>query len=212
LRKKTNNLDPFLRKKAIVLLILSIILPLIIVLFSLKSYRLLFSSVKITAKLDEKKKADAIIIFGAAISYKGRPSAVLKSRIMHALKLHKQGYAGFFILTGGVGWGPPAESVVMQRELNKHGIKNGKIFLEKKSTRTRQQVSFAIKLMERNKFTSAILVSDPIHMYRLKQYFRKSGLTVYASPARSITYSKKQQTAYIQMELLKLLAFYIFDI
>src|SRR5437763_5442444 len=50
------------------------------------------------------KKADAIIVFGAA-EYAGRPSPVYRARLDHAFDLFKKGMAPVVIKTGGAGQG-----------------------------------------------------------------------------------------------------------
>src|SRR5580704_19522256 len=46
------------------------------------------------------KKADAIVVFGAA-EYAGHPSPVLKARLDHGYELFQQGMAPVVITTGG---------------------------------------------------------------------------------------------------------------
>jgi uncharacterized SAM-binding protein YcdF (DUF218 family) len=60
--------------------------------------------------------------------------------------------------------------------------------------------------MRRQGFQSALLVSDPWHMYRLKTFFRAEGLTVWAAPADDVRFTSGEQHAYILSEMLKLVA------
>lgn len=163
------------------------------------------------AGIDRRNKADAIVIFGAAIAGRGQPGTILRSRINHALALANNGYASNFILTGGVGWGPPAESVVMKRILSEHGIPEARMLFETTSHTTKEQVEFAIQMVQKNAWSRIILVSDPFHIYRITQYFAESGITVLPSPSRGISFSASEQEEYVRAEMLKLLAWLIFD-
>src|SRR5690242_13062752 len=51
---------------------------------------------------DESRRADAIVVFGAA-QYDGRPSPVYKARLDHAAQLYHRGLAPIVIITGGSG-------------------------------------------------------------------------------------------------------------
>lgn len=193
----------------LIVFLLAILLPLLAILGALVFYHTLLGSIVGQAGQDEARKSDAIIIFGAAITSRGRPSEVLRARIMQGLTLYRKGYAANFILTGGVGWGPPAESVVMRKILTKEGVPAENISLETRSRSTLEQVRFAARTMQRRGWKRALLVSDPLHMFRLKLFFSESGLRVFAAPTRTIRYSKRRRHAYAQLELLKLIAYYL---
>ena len=164
------------------------------------------SSIRETATLDERTPADAIVIFGAAIADKGQPGTILRSRLDHALALYRAGLATNFILTGGVGWGPPAESVVMKRILAENGIPDACMAFETRSHSTREQVDFAVGTMKKSGWQRALLVSDPLHMYRLRQYFADSGLEIRLSPATGIRFNKNEYKEYLRAEIVKLFA------
>src|SRR3569833_1924438 len=57
------------------------------------------------AQRDERRPADAIVVFGAA-EYYGRPSPVLRLRLDHGLDLYREDLAPFVITTGGSGKDP----------------------------------------------------------------------------------------------------------
>ena len=68
---------------------------------------LCFTSVAILreASRDEVRRADAIVVFGAA-EYSGRPSPVYRARLDHAFDLFRRGVAPVVITTGGAGYDP----------------------------------------------------------------------------------------------------------
>jgi uncharacterized SAM-binding protein YcdF (DUF218 family) len=163
-------------------------------------------SVAKAALMDERGSADAIVIFGAATAGQGQPGTILRARINHALALYREGCAGSFILTGGVGWGPPAESVVMKRILSENGISDSRIFFETQSSTTREQVDFAVETAAQNNWTKLLVVSDPYHLYRISRYFKKTGLQLLFSPAREVQFNDEESRLYIRAEILKLIA------
>src|SRR6188768_4178032 len=57
-----------------------------------------------TAREDQQRSADAIVVLGAA-QYNGKPSPVLKARLRHALGLYQLGYAPVIVVTGGTASG-----------------------------------------------------------------------------------------------------------
>jgi uncharacterized SAM-binding protein YcdF (DUF218 family) len=164
------------------------------------------NSIAQAAALDERARADAIVIFGAATADQGQPGTILRSRINHALLLSREGYADAFILTGGIGWGPPAESVVMKRILSENGIQDSQIFFETQSSTTREQVEFAAEIAQKNSWKRLLIVSDPYHMYRSSRYFSATGLELLLSPARDVQFNEQESEGYVRAEILKLIA------
>ena len=164
------------------------------------------------ALLDERADADAIVIFGAATADRGQPGTILRSRINHALTLYREGRAGNFILTGGIGWGPPAESVVMKRILSENGISDTKIFFETQSNTTREQVEFAVNIARENAWTRLLIVSDPYHLYRISRYFAGTGLTLLLTPSTEVQFNDEESGEYIRAEILKLIAWNFFGV
>ena len=56
--------------------------------------------------IDEARRADVIIVLGAA-EYRGKPSPVLQARLNHALLLYLKGLAPYLLTTGGAGGDHP---------------------------------------------------------------------------------------------------------
>ena len=59
-----------------------------------------FVQVWLAARRDNTHKAQAIVVFGAA-QYNGRPSAVLRARLDHAVDLYNRHVAPYIVVTGG---------------------------------------------------------------------------------------------------------------
>src|SRR3954447_21414886 len=59
-----------------------------------------FVQVWASSRRDEARAAEAIVVFGAA-QYNGRPSAVLRARLDHAVDLWHKKLAPYVVVTGG---------------------------------------------------------------------------------------------------------------
>lgn len=131
---------------------------------------------------DQAAPADAIIVLGAA-AYDARPSPVFRQRILHGMDLQQRGLAGVLIFTGGYGHGARySEAEVGRRYAIAHGASADTILVEPKSRRTRDNLRFAAELMKERKLSSAIIVSDPLHMARALWLARLAGIRAIGSP------------------------------
>ena len=134
---------------------------------------------------DQARPADAIIVLGAA-QYQGRPSPVLRARLDHAIALHRDSLAPVLILTGGVGVRDTiSEAEVGRRYALREGVEDGRIIIEGAGLSTAQSMRSVGELMERGGMATAVLVSDPFHMLRLRVVASRHGIDSYSSPTRS---------------------------
>lgn len=134
---------------------------------------------------DESRPADALVVLGAA-QYDGRPSPVLKARLDHAIELYRGGVAPSLILTGGVGAGDTiSEAEVGRRYAITHGVPEHRILLERSGLSSKESMLAVADLMRRSGMRSAVLVSDPFHMLRLRLLAARVGIRAYSSPTRS---------------------------
>lgn len=117
-------------------------------------------------KIDEKQKADVAIVLGAA-TYGEKVSPVYEERLNHGIWLYENGYVEKLIVTGGVGAGNPhSDSYVAKQYMMEQGIRSEDILMEEKSTITQENIKNAKELMDAYSYSSAIIVSDPLHMKR----------------------------------------------
>src|SRR5262250_942053 len=90
------------------------------------------------ADRDESRKADAIVVFGAA-EYVGHPSPVYRARLDHAYTLFRQGLAPVIITTGGSGKDPTfSEGQVGRDYLAKRGVPDVNLIAETQAGDTEQ--------------------------------------------------------------------------
>jgi uncharacterized SAM-binding protein YcdF (DUF218 family) len=134
---------------------------------------------------DEAREADVIVVLGAA-QYDGRPSPVLRARVDHAVELYERGLAPLLILTGGVGRGDTvSEAVVGSRYAARRGVPAQALMVERHGLRTTESMRAVARFMEHEGLESAILVSDPFHMLRLRIIARRHGIEAVSSPTRT---------------------------
>lgn len=154
-------------------------------LFAVFAWACLLVAVFAFGRRDEARPADAIIVLGAA-QYDGRPSPVLKARLDHAIDLYRRDVARTLILTGGVGVGDTvSEAEVGRRYAVRQGVPRGRIVLEPAGLSTEQSMTTVRGLMEERGLKTAVLVSDPFHMLRLRIMAAGLGIRAYSSPTRS---------------------------
>jgi len=134
---------------------------------------------------DFARPADAIVVLGAA-QYDGRPSPVLRARMDHAIHLFRQGTAPVLITTGGVGVGDTvSEAVVARRYAIRHGVPEDAILFELGGLRTRESMHAVADLMNDRGLRSAVFVSDPFHLLRVRLLALRLGIRGATSPTRT---------------------------
>jgi uncharacterized SAM-binding protein YcdF (DUF218 family) len=132
---------------------------------------------------DDARKADAIVVMGAA-QYQGKPSPVLRERLDHALALWQRGLAPRMVLTGGTGEGDTvSEAAVSRAYVMNHGVPDSAILLENDGRTSAQSLRAAVDMLHERELRTAIVVSDPFHMLRLEVLGRRYGIDPYTSPA-----------------------------
>ena len=163
------------------------------------------AAVLIWSSRDEARPAQAIVVLGAA-QYAGRPSPVLRARLDHALNLWNRHLASLLILTGGTGSGDTtSEAAVGRTYAKKHGVPDSAIIVESEGRTTSESMKAVAGMLEVRGLHSALLVSDPFHMLRLRILARRFGFTPYTSPTRTspISPNREERWKYIFSESLK---------
>jgi uncharacterized SAM-binding protein YcdF (DUF218 family) len=150
-----------------------------------------FAAVYLYGRRDDARRADAVVVLGAA-QYDGRPSPVLRARLDHAIRLYHDGIAPRMITTGGVGPGDTvSEAVVGRRYAIRHGVPADAILTERSGLGTAESLAAVARLMRDGEMESAVLVSDPFHMLRLRLLAARFGIRAHSSPTRTSPISGK---------------------
>lgn len=163
------------------------------------------AAVLIWSNRDEARPAQAIVVLGAA-QYAGKPSPVLRARLDHALDLWNRHLASLLILTGGTGLGDTtSEAAVGRTYAKKHGVPDSAILVESEGRTTSESMRAVAGMLEVRGLQSALLVSDPFHMLRLRILARRFGFTPYTSPTQTspISPNREERWKYIFSESLK---------
>lgn len=163
------------------------------------------ASVLLWGARDRARTSDAIVVLGAA-QYVGRPSPVLRARLDHALDLWQRGLAPRLIFTGGTGVGDTtSEAAVSRIYALKHGVPDTAILMENEGRTTRESLAAVSAIMHARQMRTAILVSDPFHMLRLRILSTQYGVDAYTSPTQTspISANKAQALAYVLSESIK---------
>jgi uncharacterized SAM-binding protein YcdF (DUF218 family) len=133
---------------------------------------------------DEARAADAIVVFGAA-EYFGKPSPVYRARLDHAFDLYERKLAPVVITTGGSGGEQQfTEGSVGRDYLIERGIGDRHLIAETQSDNSAESAERIATIMDANAMRSCIAVSDPYHVFRIKQLLEAQGRVVYVSPRR----------------------------
>src|SRR5438105_15913057 len=135
------------------------------------------SAVLMWSSRDEARPAQAIVVLGAA-QYAGKPSPVLRARLDHALELWNRHLATLLILTGGTGAGDTtSEADVGRSYARKRGVPDSVILVENAGRTTSESMRAVGGMLGVRGAHSALLVSDPLDMLRLRILARRFGVT-----------------------------------
>lgn len=171
------------------------------------------AAVLVWSSRDEAQPAQVIVVLGAA-QYAGKPSPVLRARLDHALDLWDRHLASLLILTGGTGAGDTtSEAAVGRNYARKHGVPDSAILVENEGRTTSESMRAVAGMLEVRGLQTALLVSDPFHMLRLRILARRFGFTPYTSPTRTspISPNREARWKYIFSESLKAPLAFLFE-
>ena len=131
---------------------------------------------------DDRPTADAIVVLGAA-QYNGRPSAILKARLEHAIDLYHDGVARYVIVTGGKADGDVTTEAASARTYAiGQGIPAAAILTEDRGRTTLESLRGAASILRDRGLQTAVFVSDRTHMLRVLRIARDEGITGFGSP------------------------------
>ena len=153
--------------------------------FGLAYLSIVFVQVWAAARRDDARRADAIIVLGAA-QFDGRPSKILVARLDHAVALYRRGIAPVVVVTGGRQTGDRfTEASVAASYLHDQRVPESAILRETMGTSSWQSLEAAARFLKARRLTSVVLVSDPYHSARIEDVAHDVGLTAATSPTRT---------------------------
>jgi uncharacterized SAM-binding protein YcdF (DUF218 family) len=128
------------------------------------------------------KKADVIVIFGAA-EYVGHPSPVYRARLDHGYDLFQKGMAPVVITTGGSAQDPDfSEGGVGRDYLLRRGVPEQALIAETQGSDTAQSAARVANIMRVNGMRTCIAVSDAYHVFRIRALLEHEGVQVELAP------------------------------
>ncbi|MCD8028660.1 MAG: YdcF family protein [Erysipelotrichaceae bacterium] len=145
-------------------------------------------SIYIYSYKDETCQADVAIVLGAA-AYPHSISLVYQERVNHAIDLYNEGYIDKIIMTGGIAEGNTLSDAYQAKQYAlSYNIPENDILLEETSTITQENLENAKTIMDEYNYTTAIIVSDPLHMKRAMTMAKDAGITAFSSPTPTTRY------------------------
>ena len=159
---------------------------------------------------DETRPADVAIVLGAA-AYGDKPSPVFEQRIAHAVSLYKNRTVKKLLLTGGYGDGAEmSESQVARRYVLHEGVPDRDVLIEKSSRTTLENLQHAQTVMSEHGLTTALIVSDPLHMERAAWIAGDLKMDARRSPTPTSRYqSAESRSAFLLREIYALTAYLV---
>jgi len=122
----------------------------------------------------------AALVLGAAVWPGGVASPTLRRRADHALALWRAERVDVLVACGGLGRHGPAEAEVMAALWRAAGVPGGAIRIEARSTTTRENLAFALPVLQALGAGRAAIVTDPWHAPRARLIARQLGLPAVA--------------------------------
>ncbi|HVF76282.1 MAG TPA: YdcF family protein [Acidimicrobiales bacterium] len=137
------------------------------------------------SRRDGAREADAIVVFGAA-QYNGRPSAVLRARLDHAVDLYERKLARVVVVTGGRQAGDSqTEAGASAAYLQEKGVPGSAILWEPYGRNSWQQLASVAGILRQRNLPRVVLVTDPFHAERVHEMAGELGLDATVSPTRT---------------------------
>jgi uncharacterized SAM-binding protein YcdF (DUF218 family) len=150
-------------------------------------------------RVDDRGHADVILVLGAA-QYNGAPSSVLANRLDQALSLYHEGVAGQIVTVGGR---QPAdrytEAQASEKYLINRGVPEADLTEVNSGNDTLTSLRAAETVLRQRGWRTAVLVSDPWHMFRAKRMALDSGIQAWTSPTHS---GPAVQTRTVELEYI----------
>ncbi|MGC6229826.1 YdcF family protein [Hafnia paralvei] len=170
-------------------ILLSLFFAALILMFTILLVNML--SIYTFSQEQDVRNADCAIVLGAGVK-NGAPSPVFQERLNHSVYLYQKGYIGIIILTGGYSTGSHvSDAQIAKRYLLSKGIPEMNIFLEEKSTVTRENLRYAKDLMNLHQLHNALIISDPLHMKRAILIAKDNGIKAWSSPTLTSLYKSQ---------------------
>jgi uncharacterized SAM-binding protein YcdF (DUF218 family) len=153
-----------------------------VIVLSVAAFSILCLSVDRYGRTDRVQPADVIVVLGASVLPDGQPGPNLMPRTEQAAALYHDGLAPYMICAGGIAGDPLSAAAVARRTAIELGVPAGAVFAADGSNNTREDVRRAVEIMEMRNWSTAIVVSHPMHLLRARMLFDHAQVATYSSP------------------------------
>ena len=141
----------------------------------------LCAAVNVYGLWDQAAPADAIVTLGARVLPDGSPGPDLRSRTTHSVALFQGDLAPYLVCAGGF-QGDRSSAAVSRNLAIQLGVPAERILLAEDSMSTQEDAEQVARIMRERQWTSAIVVSHPLHLLRARILFEREGIPVLTSP------------------------------
>jgi uncharacterized SAM-binding protein YcdF (DUF218 family) len=162
-------------------------------------------------KLDERRSVDAIVVLGAA-QFNGHPSDVFEARLEHAVTLWDEGWADWFVVTGGkLPNDSTTEAEVARGWAIAHGVAPNRILVEDRGRTTLESLEAVRTIFRDEDLRTGLFVSDETHMLRVLRMAEDLGMEAFSSPTRTSPsdLDESRRRSAIVHEIAGLAAYYV---
>ncbi|MDD5440488.1 MAG: ElyC/SanA/YdcF family protein, partial [Candidatus Omnitrophica bacterium] len=155
-------------------------------------------------RADVPAKADVIVALGGGVGELGKVGQGHEERVDTAVHLYREGYADKLLYLSGYRY-VMKEAEVMKALSVFLGVPERSIVIDDKPVNTHEMALSVDKFLSKNGWKSAILISSPYHMARLRMVCRKvmPDIKVYCVPVRESAWDPaKGRVTWYQINLV----------
>jgi uncharacterized SAM-binding protein YcdF (DUF218 family) len=159
-------------------------------------------------RTDYRRRADAIVVFGARVYANGTVSDALADRVRTGCELYRDGLAQRIIFSGGPGDGNVHETQAMHKMAIKLGVPARAIILDDDGLSTQATVRNTCAMFEKLGIRRVLAVSHFYHLPRIKMSYQRQDREVYTVPAKE-SYTLTAMPYYVGREIAALWVYYL---
>ena len=122
------------------------------------------------------RRFDVVVVLGAAPLPSGAPSPAMQRRVAHGVDAFERCGAEALLVTGGPPGRDPTEAALMCELAITAGVARDRIVVEPKARSTFENATRSAAIMRTRCWTTALVVTDVIHLPRAMLAFRVAGI------------------------------------
>lgn len=140
----------------------------------------------VAAANKKPQETSTVVVLGCAVR-DGGPSITLRTRLVAAQEYLEAHPDAPCVVSGGQGSDEEiSEALCMYEYLTEHGIESSRIYMEDKSTSTKENIEFSKEIIEREGLPESMtIVTNEFHEYRACRIAASQGITIGAVCGRT---------------------------